>query len=89
MEAPELVAALRRHHIAAAAAWQKRRPVGWHVVLSPSEYHPQGWTARVTTPHPNITQHAAAALVAVGYRVEVDPKWELIEAWPIDDAGAS
>lgn len=82
MTSAEMLALLRTEHL--TVTWPGG-PVpqhgGWYLILTPSAYHPQGWTLRMTHPHRLLLAHVERVLVRLGMECQVDQAG-LIEFWP-------
>ena len=83
MTARELIAYLREQGVLATTPQRPLPPsAGWHVVLTPSEYHPGGWHATITDTNvvtfPLVVRH----FQALGFDVQEDPRRRCLEAWP-------
>ena len=83
MTAAELIAYLHQEGVLATVP-QRPLPAstGWHVVLTPSEFHPGGWHARLTDTNAFIFPIVAAHFRALGFEVQEDPLRRCLEAWP-------
>ena len=89
MNSRQLIAALKTQHIPAYTPWmQVPELVGWHVILCLSEYHPRGWSVRVSCPHRIINQAIASSFEALGYQVDWRENDPMMEAWPKNDFSA-
>jgi hypothetical protein len=56
---------------------------GWYVVVSPSDYHPEGWSIRLSHPHRIIGGAVVRAFEAVGFEVQRGSDFDArMEAWP-------
>lgn len=73
---------IAEHHIKIYAPWQDLPDWGWHVVVWPSEFHPQGWAIRITHPHRILNPVVAKAFESVGYWVQWSDNDPRMEAWP-------
>lgn len=79
----QLIEALKQQHIPAYTPWMTPPAlVGWHVIVCPSEYHPEGWSVRVSYPHRIINQAIVTSFEALGFAVDWRPNDALMEAWP-------
>ncbi len=78
----ELRAALLREHMAIYTPFDKLPADGWQVIVWPSEFHPQGWSLRITHPHRIINAVVAGSFERVGFAVQWSDNDGRMEAWP-------
>lgn len=88
MKFKDLRAALRAQHLAIYAPGQPLPAGGWRVVVWPSEFHPHGWSIRVTDPHRIINPAVASHFVRLGYWVQWSEQGDRMEAWPNEPDGS-
>ena len=83
---------LRAEHLVVLLPWEPIPADGWHVIVWPSEFHPEGWSIRMTHPHRILNECVAGGFRRIGYWVQSsDPSnfGSRMEAWPHNCCGGS
>lgn len=82
MRFTELRRRLLADHLAIYLPWQPAPEHGWYVIVWPSDYHPQGWSIRVTHPHRVINRTVVSSFELLGFDVQWSEYDARMEAWP-------
>lgn len=90
MKFAELRRRLRAEHLAVLLPWEPIPADGWHTIVWPSEFHPEGWSIRITHPHRITNACVESSFAALGYWVQASashPYCGRLEAWPVPFPG--